>query len=311
MLAPAVPSTSCEKDRKCSVIIDCSLTLAAGDVVTKQLLFEGPAATGATLTCNGATLDGRRTWIPDDPRSMVQIFSSPDPATGGTTWLRPENVVLRNCNIIGSVAVWGAMSGPASHEPGFVEYTRANAPRKIVFDHVTISGLKCTEKGNRSPAGTGCVPLYVHSGVSELQMFGSEITGETTGTNIYLDAESYKNTFRDNYIHAVGTVFNRELIAIDGSSHNVIVNNLFSALQNGGIFLYRNCGEGARSAFRRRATTPSSITSSITTSTTARSRPSSWHSATAGAAIPTTAATTAPTPSAAASAISITRSSTS
>ena len=83
VLAAAVSSASCETDRKCSVIVDCSLTLAAGDVVTKQLLFEGAGATGATLTCNGATIDGRPTWNRDEPRSIVKIYSTPDPATGG------------------------------------------------------------------------------------------------------------------------------------------------------------------------------------------------------------------------------------
>ena len=33
-------------------------------------------------------------------------------------------------------------------------------------------------------------------------------------------------------------------VALDGSAHNEISNNLFEQLKQGGIFLYRNCGEG-------------------------------------------------------------------
>src|SRR4030095_10619472 len=36
----------------------------------------------------------------------------------------------------------------------------------------------------------------------------------------------------------------REQIAIDGSSYNMIIDNWFSAIDHGGIFLYKNCGEG-------------------------------------------------------------------
>lgn len=33
-------------------------------------------------------------------------------------------------------------------------------------------------------------------------------------------------------------------MAIDGSAHNTVRHNRFSALSHGGLFLYRNCGEG-------------------------------------------------------------------
>jgi parallel beta-helix repeat protein len=71
-------------------------------------------------------------------------------------------------------------------------------------------------------------------------LLDSEIKGKASGVNIYLDAETYRNTFRNNRIHASGE---RELMALDGSSYNTIINNTFSALNHGGIYLYRNCGE--------------------------------------------------------------------
>ena len=36
----------------------------------------------------------------------------------------------------------------------------------------------------------------------------------------------------------------REHIAIDGSAANLIAENLFEEITNGGVFIYRNCGEG-------------------------------------------------------------------
>ena len=36
----------------------------------------------------------------------------------------------------------------------------------------------------------------------------------------------------------------KEVIAIDGSYKNIISHNTFERIDNGGIFLYRNCGEG-------------------------------------------------------------------
>src|SRR6185369_9998871 len=58
------------------------------------------------------------------------------------------------------------------------------------------------------------------------------------------DAESGHNVIQNNYIHVATDTAPREEMAIDGSAFNIIVGNQFSALNNGGIFLYRNCGEG-------------------------------------------------------------------
>ena len=72
--------------------------------------------------------------------------------------------------------------------------------------------------------------------------------GKSNAVAIYLDAESAGNTIKDNSIDVSTKNFllegwDRPLIAIDGSSHNKIMNNTFSNLSHGGIYLYRNCGE--------------------------------------------------------------------
>jgi parallel beta-helix repeat protein len=79
-----------------------------------------------------------------------------------------------------------------------------------------------------------------------------------------LDAESAYNTIKGNSIHVVTPedewgkvpgVTDRgwPVVAIDASTGNTIMNNTFSSLNNGGIYLYRNCGEGGTI----RHTTPS------------------------------------------------------
>lgn len=235
VLAPATASAP-------SVRIDCSLTLASNHVITKRLIFKGSSASRVTVEGNGATINGGSgtvNYSPSNPEDMVEIHSSryQDPATGELRWTRPENITLRNCKIIGSVAVWGmekwgddGILRSSSRLSGHVTRVRNNAPRNIVLDRVTITGV-----GTR-------VPLYLHAGVSDFQMFDSGIEGSSgKHVNIYLDAESYRNTFRNNRIEA--TTSEREVMAVDGSSYNIIVNNFFSSLNHGGIYLYRNCGQ--------------------------------------------------------------------
>jgi len=225
--------------------IDCSLTLTREDVlkgpITKRLIFEGRNASGVTVDCNGATIDGGPSMPNYDPTRdtawyMVEFFSKKleNSATGGL-WQPPVNVTIRNCKIKGSVSIAGMDSGSlldSSRHKGHAERARNNAPRNIVFDHVIIDG-----QGNR-------IPLYIYPGVNYFQMLDSEIKGKVYGVSIYLDAESYRNTFRNNYIHTTDTDSEkRELMALDGSSYNTIINNRFSAINQGGIYLYRNCGE--------------------------------------------------------------------
>jgi hypothetical protein len=224
------------------VRIDCSLMLS-GEIITKRLLFMGDEASGVTLDGNGATIDGGPgtfSYNPTDAALMVEIGSEefPDPASGERRWKHPANVTLRNIKIKGSVGIYGVTGVPTT-EPDYVNLARNNAPRNILFDNVTITGLglACGENSGN------CNLLYLYSGVGFFQMLNSEINGFTSekALNIYLDDTSYRNTFRNNVIHA--TTQSRELMALDGSSENIIVGNRFKVVNHGGIFLYRNCGE--------------------------------------------------------------------
>lgn len=271
-----VPAPPCRDDKTDSVrakateaapeiFIDCSLTLPRPRlpnvrlVITKRLVFEGPSASDAIVECNGATINGGPRTFNFDPRfagTMVEIRSKEvkDSTTGAGTgrWLRPENITLRNCNIIGSVIVFAFSGSVPENTTDTVRFFRSSAPRNIVFDNVTITGLglPCAE------LSTSCNLLYLHGGVSFFEMRNSEIKGVTSekAVNVYLDDMSFRNTFRNNIIHAATK--SREVMALDGSSENVIINNRFGVSNHGGIYLYRNCGEGGS----RRLGTPSSNT---------------------------------------------------
>ncbi len=260
--------------------IDCQLTLKKDWKITKKLIFEGAKANQVTLDCQWATLgDGAN-------KDMIEVRSrkykdkpkdDPNYEKEPWKWERPQNVTIKNCNIIGSVRVWGmATNGegnpkeylekeicipgrfpvcqkqekPNSNElkksskkPGHTKRIQANAPKNIVFDKVTITGV-------------GRNPFYLAPGVTYTKLINSTMNGKSDKVAIYLDAESAYNTIKGNNID-VATAKDKKgdnipgmksrgwpIIAIDGSSHNKVLNNRFSQTNRGGIYLYRNCGEG-------------------------------------------------------------------
>lgn len=250
----AVLAEATEIDRE--VNVDCNLTLDRNDVVTKRLIFE---TSGVTLECNGATITGgdgtsNSANNINYRRDMIEVRSRSRIEDRRRIWERPRSVTIRGCNIIGSIRVLGmARNGQgklyteedgqtrnyfkeSSRLEGHTERARANAPTNIVFDNLTITGV-------------GRNPFYFAPGVSYSRLINSELKGESGAVGLYLDAESYANTIKNNYIHVstknyIFEQWDRPLIAIDGSSHNKILNNRFSNLSHGGIYLYRNCGEG-------------------------------------------------------------------
>ena len=235
-LAPATAATPALRLR-------CNLFLQPGDVVSKRLLIEGREVSGLRIDCHGARLDGGPGSI-NAGRDMIEVRSRRRVGAAGPLWERPEDVRIENCRVEGSIRVWGmGVNGQgadlvdASRQPGYVEQVRANAPRRIEFRRQQI-------------VASGRIPFYLGPGVSEVTLADSELTGQSNATAIYLDAETTANTIEGNRL-AVSS--KRETIAIDASSHNLIRNNRFEGLAGGGIYLYRNCGEGGTI----RHTTPS------------------------------------------------------
>jgi parallel beta-helix repeat protein len=85
------------------------------------------------------------------------------------------------------------------------------------------------------------IPLYLGPGVTGVTVRNCTFTGWSASTTVYLDAESGGNRIE-------GCTFDvrsgREVMSVDGSATNKIVGNRFLQARYGGIYLYRNCGEG-------------------------------------------------------------------
>jgi hypothetical protein len=117
----------------------------------------------------------------------------------------------------------------SSRHPGHTERVQAAAPSYIRFENIQAQL-------------TGGIGFYFAPGVTHSEILDSQLTGSSVSTAIYLDAESADNRIANNRIEVETT--KREQIAIDGSAYNQIMGNQFNSLRNGGIYLYRNCGEG-------------------------------------------------------------------
>ena len=111
---------------------------------------------------------------------------------------------------------------------GHAERAQAAAPRQIILENLQI------EAEHR-------IPLYLGPGATAVTVKNCRFTGWTLSTVLYLDAETAGNTI-ENCIFDVRAA--REVIAVDGSARNIIKGNRFLRASFGGIYLYRNCGEG-------------------------------------------------------------------
>lgn len=219
---------------KSQVVIDCSMKLQSQDKISKRLIFIGTEASDVVFDCAGAILDGLKI---NDGKNMIEVRSRMIMDRNKMqTWQRPEHVVIKNCNVQGSARIYGmARTGEgeylkiSSRSEGHTQRAQQNAPKDITFERMNIVG----ESG---------VPLYISPGVTNFTLKNSRIGGTSVSVAIYLDAESANNVIENNIINVKSS--KRELIAIDGSAGNIIRNNHFSEMRYGGIFLYRNCGEG-------------------------------------------------------------------
>ncbi len=151
------------------------------------------------------------------------------------TWSRPSQITIRNGKLRGSIRIMGlGRNGEAeavrasSVRPGHTERAQMAAPTGITLEDLHI---KADYR----------IPLYLAPGVTGVTVRNCTFTGRSISTAVYLCAESANNKI-------TGNVFDcstgREIIAVDGSANNTIANNQFLRFPFGGIYLYRNCGEG-------------------------------------------------------------------
>ncbi|MFO0726054.1 MAG: right-handed parallel beta-helix repeat-containing protein [Myxococcota bacterium] len=227
ILAPA-DATHTAIQLRCSVTLPPSTTPRT---ITKRILITGAAASGVHLDCSGARL------VPSSFDSNPERLLIASAKTGPTSFAPPTDVSIERCTIQGAVRILGMGSNgqapdvraSSRQDANHTARAQAAAPTRIRLSQVTI-------------IGTGRIPLYLAPGVNNVRVESSSIQGSSNATAIYLDAESGHNVFKNNSISTDST--SRELVAIDGSAFNLFVGNQFTHLEDGGIFLYRNCGEG-------------------------------------------------------------------
>jgi len=180
---------------------------------------------------NGRVIDLQGGWL-NEGKLTEMVIRSKDMEKG---WDVLERITIRNGSIRGSIRIYGlGVNGEAakvresSHHEGHTARAQAAAPRAILLEDLKI------EADHR-------IPLYLGPGVTGVMVRNCTFTGWSVSTTVYLDAESGGNRIE-------GCTFNvrsgREVMAVDGSATNTIVGNRFLQVDYGGIYLYRNCGEG-------------------------------------------------------------------
>jgi parallel beta-helix repeat protein len=180
---------------------------------------------------NGRVIDLQGGWMNEGKLSELVICSK----ESEKGWDVPEKITIRNGRIRGSIRIFGlGVNGEApkvresSHREGHTARAQAAAPRAILLEDLKI------EADHR-------IPLYLGPGVTGVTVRNCTFTGWSASTTVYLDAESGGNRIE-------GCTFDmrsgREVMAVDGSATNTIIGNRFLQVSYGGIYLYRNCGEG-------------------------------------------------------------------
>jgi parallel beta-helix repeat protein len=180
------------------------------------------------LDCRGATLDGEYKLVP-----VLRL--------GGDREV--SNVEIRNCIVTGSRGsgvIIGLIAADSEKPKGADgRPDRAQHPHRITLRDVTVSR-------------NGGVGIYVDDFVEDVSILDSSVEGNGD-VGIYLEHDSRRTRIANSRV--IGNGFGpksglpahwrsaREGIAIDSSADNIIENNTISGNNQGGIFLYRNCGE--------------------------------------------------------------------
>lgn len=203
------------------ISVCCSDAINDPQVVLEQVIIE---TSDQVIDCDGE-------WFNEGKPTNLIIRSK---KINGT-WVQTKNITIRNCKIKGAIRIMGlGVNGEAegvrqsSISLGHTERAQQAAPTNITFSDVTVEGI-------------ARIPMYLSPGTTYVTVENCTFTGTSVSITVYMDAESGHNIFRNNTFETIG---DREVIAVDGSANNLIEGNKFEYTKKGGIYLYRNCGEG-------------------------------------------------------------------
>lgn len=198
-------------------------------------------------TATKTVLNGRGAWFNGGRPTQLVIQST----FSKGEWKRPRNFTFKNWKLNGSIRILGVGSSASnavkqsSFRLGHSERLQAAAPTGITLANLTIKA-------------EGKIPLIVGPGATKVSLRDSTISGYSQSVAVYLDAESAENAIENNIFTIKA---DRELIAVDGSSGNLISGNTFTTLPWGGVYVYRNCGE--RGVVRHQKPTNNTISDNI------------------------------------------------
>lgn len=180
---------------------------------------------------SGTVLDAGGDWLNEGKLTEILICSR----WNGSVWERPTDITIRNAKLRGAIRITGmgrngqgASVRASSRTEGHTARAQAAAPTRITISNVWIEAA-------------GRIPIYLAPGVTHVTVEACVITGRSRSVAFYFDAESGRNILRCNTFAARVA---REAVAVDGSASNRIVGNVLTSIPLGGIYLYRNCGEG-------------------------------------------------------------------
>ncbi|MEZ5480294.1 MAG: right-handed parallel beta-helix repeat-containing protein [Thiolinea sp.] len=216
-------------------------------------------AANLNFNCNGAVFNGLR----QIRRNAYGQNYRPESAPQGVAFRihknqkdpKPlRNITLQNCQILNYVhGVDIRVNLPDDTRNGLrqgkinEDQLRAQAPANIRIQNTRILNSH----------GSG---IFVYPYVTGLQFLNSSIKG-AGGPGLYLDAGSRQARIENSVFEGNGyasydgrkrersarrsAASRREGLAIDASSGNLVRNNTFRNNGDGGVYLYKNCWEGA------------------------------------------------------------------
>jgi hypothetical protein len=174
---------------------------------------------GASLDCNGATIDG-------DGRLMIGVLI--DSKGHSLSDVSVRNCVVRNFTSSAVRVTWDA---PDAAKPVDVQERLQRTPR-----NVRLTGLHVSNVGR--------VGIYFDDYVQASVLENSKVE-DAGGSAVYLEFGTKEIELRNNIFRHNGYQLTREAVAVDSSAENSIAYNTFIDNKLGGVFLYKNCGEHA------------------------------------------------------------------